>query len=387
MLFLFSAATILLLSSCNDNPTSIGLNLLSKDQLNLKQLDSYTDSLKQTSSIFSYTVPLGGSSSLMVGKNANLEASAVVLFYGTYDDSVAQDIINGRATVTNSYILLINSGVVGDSTAPFDFSVHNVLGSWNSASLDADNISSLSYDPSDIATDKTISDSLATFQISNSLATQWLKNLYDTTSATNYGIYLTPSANSKKIINYDVVGTTTAGASQWVAIVERPGDYSDTLIFYSTDYTTIIKGTMPVLPAGDIAVQGGLVVNSKLWFDLSGLPKHSVINNATLTLTEDTLASIKSSSPVNEITLFRVTDSSSTAYDTANGWVVSLTGNTYSGNIATFVQNWVDTGVNEGIVIQLYNQINAVDLYAFKGSQAADKALRPRLTITYTVRK
>ncbi len=387
LVFLLSAAAVLFLSSCNDNPTAVGLNLLQKDYVNLKQLDSYKDSLKQVSTNVSYSVPLGSANSIMIGKKDNVQASALVSFNGAIPDTIGQDIINGNASVTSSNIVFYKTNVYGDSNAAFDFSVHNILNSWDATVLDGGNASSLSYDPVDISSNQVITDSTISFQITNSVTTGWMKHLTDTNQASNYGIYITPGSSSQKVVNFQSISSGTTGETQLVVVVQKSGVYSDTLYFYPSHYTTIVTGSLPSVPTGEIAVQGGLVVNSKLWFDISAIPKNSVINNATLVLTEDTLASIKSSSPINTLTLYKLTDSSAVAYDSTNPPVViSLSGNTYSGNIASFVQSWVDTGTNEGILVQIFDQIDALDLYSFYSSNAADRTLRPRLTITYTTR-
>ena len=386
LLFFLSAAAVLILSSCNNNPTAIGLNLLGKDYVNLKQLDSYTDSLKQTSSIYSYSIPMGSANSMMVGKNGNIQASALVSFDGGVPDTVGQDILNGNATITYSEVILVKTNVYGDSNAAYDFAAHNVLNSWNPTTIDGSNISSLSYDQSDISSNKTISDSMISFQINNSITTQWMKHFADTNQASNYGIYITPNPSSQKVVSYQSISSGTSGETQLIIVVQKSNVYTDTLYFYPLNYSTIVTGSVPTVPTGEIVVQGGLVVNSKLWFDVSSLPKNSIINNATLVLTEDTLASIKSSSPINALAIYNFTDSSTAAYDSTNPVVVSLSGNTYSVNIASFVQKWVDTGTNEGLAIMLYDQIDALDLYALKGSNAADRSLLPRLTITYTTR-
>ncbi len=386
LLFFLSATAVLFLSSCNNNPTAVGLNLLQKDYINLKQLDSYNDSLKQASSYYSYSVPLGSANSMMIGKNGNAQAAALVNFYGSVADTMGQDIASGAASVIYSEIVLVKTNVYGDSNAALDFSAHNVLNTWDPTTIDGGNVSSLSFDQSDISSNKSISDSSVSFQISNSVTSQWLEHIADTTTASNNGIYIIPSSSSQKIVSFQSLSSGTTGETQLVVVVQKPNVYSDTLYFYPLQYTTIVTGSLPTIPAGEIAVQGGMVVNSKLWFDVSALPKNSVINNATLTLTEDTSASIKSQTPINALTLFNFTDSTSAAYDSTNSIVLSLSGNTYSGNIASFVQSWVDKGTNQGILIQLYDQIDALDMYALKGSNAADRSLRPRLIITYTTR-
>jgi hypothetical protein len=134
-------------------------------------------------------------------------------------------------------------------------------------------------------------------------------------------------------------------------------------------------------------VQAGLVINSRLLFNVSAIPPNTLINYANLTLTLDTVATIVGSNYINALTVLLLTDSSARAYDSTQTITLSRSGNTFQGNIAAYVQSWIDKGVNEGLLIQVTSQIDGLELFAIKGSNAASRALRPRLQITYTGKK
>ena len=66
---------------------------------------------------------------------------------------------------------------------------------------------------------------------------------------------------------------------------------------------------------------------------------------------------------------------------------MSYKSNQYTADITTFVRSWVSTGNNYGMLIQSGNQILGTELFALKGSSEADTTQRPRIIITYTVKK
>ena len=62
-------------------------------------------------------------------------------------------------------------------------------------------------------------------------------------------------------------------------------------------------------------------------------------------------------------------------------------GSLYTGNITSYVQNWLSTKINEGIQIRSGTYDTGLELWALKGSNAADRSVRPRLKIIYTYKK
>jgi hypothetical protein len=116
------------------------------------------------------------------------------------------------------------------------------------------------------------------------------------------------------------------------------------------------------------------------------LPKGLVVNNAELILTRDTLNSVSGTIFNNSLraSFLRYSDSLNT-----QGTAVSLTfsGNKYTGNITSFLRNWIDTDENNGLLLQAGNQFDGLELFAIYGSDALDLSLRPRLKVTYTIKE
>ncbi len=370
--------------SCNDNPTSAGLNLLKNDYINVKQIDSYADSLKQYSSEFKRSIPLGIASTILIGSNANVQSSSLIQFSIVLDDSVKQDLLAGNVSVVSSNILLYPVYTFGDTNASMDFSAHKVLNSWNPNTIDGDN-ANISYDQTDLSSGKTFSDSLVTFNIDNSLVTSWLKYASDTTTQPAvYGIYLMPNSSSKKIMGFQALSIGASNPSTLHVVLQKPGVYQDTLTFYPIQDASVVTGNLPALSSDEFAVQGGLTVNSKLWFDVSSIPKNTVINRALLTLTIDTASSNIGTDMTNTLDVRLLQDTVNIAFDTTQIFTLTRSGNTFQGDLTHYVQSWIDTGNNLGILLQVTNQAENVDLFAIKGSNAADRSVRPRLQLTFT---
>jgi hypothetical protein len=359
---------------------------LKKNYLNVKEVDSYTDSLNQTTSYVKRSTFLGSTiTTLMVGNNANVQASSLIKFSTTLTDTLISDIDNNNVIITYARVNLISNYRFGDSLAIFNFGVNKVLNSWSGDSIDGDNLSSLSVVPVDLSSNKIDLDTLISFDLDKSYVMSLLKSIADSTQPADYGIYLKPALYSKKVVGYQSLSGSSSTFDTLKVVVQKPGDYSDTLYLYPSLDACIVTGSLPKIPSEDIVVQRGLVINSKLWFDFSSLPKNISINYANLTLTIDTLATIVGTNYVNSVDIRFLTDSTLLTLDSTQTTVtLTRSGNTFQGNIAAFVQNWINKGNNVGLLIEATSQTEGLELFALKGSNAADRSVRPRLQITYT---
>jgi len=377
--------------SCSNNPTAIGSGFVSGDFVNVTTLDSYTDSLKQTSSYFKQAVPLGSSSYIFLGKKNNVQASFLLKFLVSLPDSINQDLISNNAQVVSSVVTLPVGYVFGDSTSSLDFNVYKITNSWTYNNFTSENLGSLTYDPTDVSSNRnTSTDSLTTFNISNSLTLQWLVAAADSVDSTIYGIYVVPASNSQKILGYST-STSISPEINLQVVIKKSNVYSDTVVFYPLQYTSAIKGNMPTVSSEDIVVQAGVEINSRLWFDVSKIPVNSVINHADLILTPDSTYQVFGNTFYNSILASSLKDSSSAVIDSSSynfyNQMLSLSNGQYIGNIASIVQNWVSTRTNQGLLLEADGNLLGLELFALKGSKASNLQLRPRLRITYSLRK
>ncbi|HSD63744.1 MAG TPA: DNRLRE domain-containing protein [Ignavibacteriaceae bacterium] len=384
-IFLFP---ILLLSmmfySCSDSPSSIGNNILSPDFVSVHKIDSSTDSVQQASTYYKTRVRLSDSPRLFLGKYANVEASTLIKFAVVVTDTGLKNaILNSTLNVISSKVNLTRVYNIGD-TSSIIYSVHKVNNYWT-ALYNADS-SSLEYDPGDISSNKSSTDSLYSFDLDNQTVLNWLHSAADTSDKSNHGIYLSPDPASNGIVGFDAYNVNAVGLPRLTIVVSVSGNV-DTLSYISLPDVSIISGNLPVVPAEDIVVQAGLAVDSWVKFDLSSIKKGSVINKAQLTLYLDSSATKTGDKFTNALIVYFSKDTSAHSYDTTSAIVLNRSANYFTGNIAPFVQSIVSGfHENQGFVLGAGGPNTGVELFALKGS-GSETSLRPRLVITYTGRK
>ncbi len=378
---------VVLINSCSDSPTSIGKNLLGPDYLTIDSIDSYQNSIAQTSTYYKTPIRLSDSPRLLVGKYENIEASTLIRFRVVLPDTLQEAFLNSNLTIIDAKIELTKEYAIGDISAPLNFSVHFVTSGWTSFGFTADSLPNLAYDNTDISSNKSFSDTLYTFNIDEQTINAWFLAASDTSVHNNRGIYIKPDDASSSIIGFDAYNIALLGLPK-LSVIVATGGVTDTLSYYSVEDISAIAGDLPVVPSGIIVVQGGLAVDARVRFDLSSIPIGSVINKAQLTVFIDSSATHHGDSYTNSLTAYFAKDTSINSYDTTSSVVLSRTENYFSGDVVRFIQS-ISSGYhdNNGIVLSAGGQNLGVDIFGLKGSDAADPALRPRLVITYTGRK
>jgi hypothetical protein len=371
--------------SCEDEPSSIGIEFIAGDLVVVKTFDSQVDSVTQTSSFFKNVIPLGLSNYILTGKYQDIEASTLVKFIFGLEDSLKTDVLDGNINVLDSWIVLTNRYVYGDTLASMDFTAHKVNSSWSYSDFTIDSLSSLQYESDDISTNLEISDTTYVFQIDESLVLSWMKNAADNSLESNYGIYLKPTDMSSKVIGFQALTTISTAAAKLFVVIEKEGVYADTINGFVIGDISLVDGNLPSLPAGIIGMQSSIAINSKLTFDVSELPKGLVVNSAELILMQDTVNSVQGSVFSNNLRAYFLTSSDSLNTE-GNSTALTYNDKKFSGNISGFIRSWIATGENYGLLIQPGIQIDGLELFAIYGSDAAEYSFRPRLRVTYTTK-
>lgn len=384
ILFLLITA---LLSSCTDEPSSLGVELIGSENISAKIFDTALDTSEQSSSYFKKVIPLGNADWILLGKvqDQGITASALMRFVFGLPDSLKNDLKDENINVLDSWIILRSRYVYTDSMANMNFNVYKVNSSWSSTAFTIDSLSKLNYEPNDVSSQFTITDTLYTFHIDGSLPLAWMKNTADKTLESNFGIYLKPSDASNKVIGFQAFNAITAEAAKLFVVFEKPGVYVDTINgFIAADISIVDRPDVPVLPAGLISVQSSIAINSRLTFDLGRIPTGIVINKAEIFVNGDSISSVKGSSFNNSLRLSYLTSDSLNTEGTPA--FLSFKDNKYSGDITAFVRNWITRKENNGILIESGSQTSGLELFALKGSDYFEISERPRLQITYTIR-
>lgn len=371
------------LSSCSDDPSSVGLGILDNSDYIALNADSSIQT--QSASYFQTHPKLSASDRILLGKSGNLQASMLVQFaLASLPDTTRTGLVDGSVTIKSATVQMSPVYTLGSSTANFDFSVHQINNTWTQ-NFTADSLAKLNYDASNLKSSQlTTTDTLYTFNLDNNAVSGWLK---DTSyiNRRNFGLYFAPSASSAKIVGFQAIALSLVKPIMKMAVVftkQGGGDY--TVTFNANNDLHTVSGTLPQITSSDLAVQGGLAVSSRFHINTSNIPADAIINSAVLELTIDTLQSAAGSPASSYLVVQFATDNSTNAYDSTKTTVLNRSGNVFSGNIAPHLQRWLNKEANNGLMISLGNEAASADLFTFKSGSSAD---RPRLKILYTARK
>jgi hypothetical protein len=377
--------------SCNDAPTSVGENIIpDQDKINFVKYDSFTEDIPQNSYSYKQKLKLGSSAGTMLGKNSFAEYSILYKFWIAFDDSVLTKVFSNQIVVNWAKMHLLKTYSAGEPNANFDFSVHQIRNAWTEDGFDDDSLNALRYDNTDVSFGRNVTkDSVVAFNLKPQVITDWLKVRKDTNLAKNYGLLLKPTQGTNRVIGFDAVRQD--GNSKNIAIqfeIQRiVGGKKDTFTvapFWDV-HTSLGKNPSS---ANHFFVQGSLVNRSIISFDLSKLPKNIILNKAILDLTVDPTLTYDGTPASDTLAVQIMADSTSKklTIDSLYFAYLKRTNNVYSGDIAWMVQRWINGEQNHGIKIALPDEEYSVARIAFFNSKQTNKALRPRLTLIYTIK-
>ena len=170
-------------------------------------------------------------------------------------------------------------------------------------------------------------------------------------------------------------------------VIQKPGEYIDTLIGYIASDISVVLGDPQNVGTENLAIQSSLTSEAKLYFDLSLIPDSTDINYASLTLTLDTLQTKTGSSFTNSLRVYLIADSTTDSLYTSFAYTLGRINATFKGEITNIVRGWLDNNIsNEGMLIKATNEPNGVEIFAIKGSNAANVSDRPKLEVVYSKR-
>ena len=384
-LLFFTVFSIFLIVSCNDSPTDLGANFLGQDGVEVLKLDSSVDSIAQRSYSFKNVFNLGNSTTLLLGKTDNITSHILLKFVILIPDSIQDEITANNLIVQDTYIEFVKNYSFGDSNATFDYGAFKVNDKWSSTTFTSDSFATLSYENIDLSSDRVAdNDSVYSFHLASSIASSWLKNSLDSTLESNNGILLSPTANSQKVNGFTAFNTSGINDPRLRIVVQKPGEYVDTLIGYIASDVSVVLGEVPNVGPENLAIQSSLTAEAKLFFDLSAIPENVVINSAVLTLTVDSLKTKTGSNFTNTLTTFLLTDSSKNELNTNYVYTLKRSGETYTGEITNIVRAWNNNVTNQGLLIKSTVEFFGLEVFTVKGSNASMLSQRPRLEIVYS---
>ena len=383
-------AVTFLIVSCSQDPTSVGSELISQNEkINFQELDSYQSNIFQKSKNYQDKIKFGSSYVVLLGKNSYAEASVLMRYHIYMPDSLYAMVASGQYNVKSATMTMIPSYLLGEKTAPVDFSVFQVKSDWSPVGFDRDSIPNLVYDPVDVSSGSIISDTLITFNLNNDVVTQWLKYSADSNSVPkNFGLLLKPKSTSQKIIGfYSADASSSTNETVLSVILERPSIRLDTVGVSPFLHMYYLTGSPPPV-SNNFTLQGGIGLKGTIFFDVSTLPKNIIVNKAILELNRDSTATVDSDPSSDSLFVQMLSDSTTKALkDSSVITILSKKGNIYSGDVAWIVQRWAQGDANQGMLLSLWDEFSSASRIAFYGSNDPNKALRPKLKIIYMQKK
>ncbi|PIQ08479.1 MAG: hypothetical protein COW71_11565 [Ignavibacteriales bacterium CG18_big_fil_WC_8_21_14_2_50_31_20] len=390
-LFRFFMISILIIGliSCDDNPTSLGSNLLpNQDLINVTQINSLDAAFEQKARFYNTdTLDLASSTKIFLGKNGNVESTMLMKFLFFFPDSIKKAILGDSLVLKNAFIEMQPIYTKGNTNNSFDFTVHEIAEDWNSLDFTIANLEALQFNNENVSSNHDFSnDTLITLDLNKALVENWMKLFSSETQEANYGIYFNFTNTTEKILGFPAISSAEdTRLTRLKLIVEVPNNYTDTLTAIVSSDVHVVKGKLPATNNNNIFVQGGIPIHSNLFVDVSKVPKYSIINKATLKLhvdeSESEIGTIKTDylkvALINDYELSKT----NTDYSVINLELDSLS--YYTGDITKYVQEWISTG-NNGLKLFTADEVESLNKIAIYGSENTDLKLRPYLEIIYT---
>jgi hypothetical protein len=379
--FAFSSAFVFLLcTGCNEEPTSVGIGLLSSKDF--VRVDTTTITAVSGTS-FLKRINTGSSSTIMVGKSQGYEARALLKFIGIPDTLRS-------ATVASAYITLKANYRFGDPQGNLSFSVNKMVQGWAEYGVTWDSISTASYvqtmaPPFSGAIADTDSVSIS---LDPSLVRDWFQAAADSQAVE--GIILVPTDASNKIVGFNSFQSSDASKVPQLIVAFSTATAQDTLVLAVGSDAFIANIDNLNLDPNLLYVQAGVAYRSIVRFDLGSVPSHVGIHQAMLELTLDPSTSILSSTTTfnsqsvdSLLAFYLVTSDSVNNSSYTLGHRLNPDSAIYSFAITSDVQLWINGKPNFGVQIEALAENPKLDLFAFYLS-SPNASLRPRLRIVYS---
>ena len=392
-----SLLLIALFISCSDSPTSVGENLIpDQDKINFAKYDSFVESTPQQSYTYQEKLKYGTSEKVLLGKSSLGESYIVYKFFIYMPDSLLTKLANNELTVTSAKMEMKSTYKLGAAGDPFDYSVHQIRKAWTEDGFDKDTLNTFletsQYDLADVSRNRVIAqnDSLLKFDLNTQVVTEWLKAKKDSNLTRNYGLLFKPKAGTNKFFGFDAVYTDGTSTNILLKIKYKWGTstvHDDSInVAPFWDVHTLV-GSKPV-SENHIYLQGSIGVRSVLSFDLNKLPKNIILNKAILDLSVDAAQTFDGTPASDSIIVQTLGDSITKKLTSDSLYYAYLkrTGNVYSGDVAWMVQKWIKGEVNQGLQLALPDEYFSASRIAIYSSKESNKALRPKLTLIYTIK-
>lgn len=395
---------VLLFNGCNDEPTEVGYSFI-EDTIDLFPISSFDRTIFTGQKNLTRRLNIFNGGALLVGRADSVHAFSFVR-PGAFTDTLG----NIQAQEIDSAFLTIHPirYVFGDSsgTKTFGFKAYRITRlftnetTWDSV-YPGGLPQSQYFDQS-----KVISQYRASIELKDSmdairlpldkeLVAEWLRMQADTNLAMQiYGLALIPDEDCNVVHQFS--GQMLADAERnspfFTFYITRENGDKDTTAEFSAIETSIVNAPWP--EEGTLTIQGAVMYNAQLMFDVSFLPDLASIHRAQLELTIDTARSVwGNNGPDIAISADLGRDSVYYPDQTElirnwSGYLDTLDNKYIFSNIGFALEIWNRSDKAGSLIFRhslFSDQYHETDRIVFYGLDAADD-VKPKLTLIYSTR-
>lgn len=403
--FYFSFVTIsflLLLSSCNDQPSEVGTDLWI-DTVTLHSISTSDTTLFSSTSNETKRFGLFRLGGLLLGKYEGITAITFVRFtnipdtlnYVTENDiqectlELTSQKYSFGDTVTNRLEFTIHKinnlwfnlttwdSIVDPTKQPF-YGVQQ-FGSFSGISTDKDTL------PLKVTLDKSIASEFFRLQADSNLR------------ITNYGLALVPNGNTSIIRRFSTKSLSSSDQSKYVFLRvvfrnQRKNNALDTVLIESGVDATMVNDATPNSNQ-NLVIQGSLMKRAKIEFDLTMIPKDAFIHYAQLSFVRNEAESKGGTNGIDEFIGLSYYDNPDNASITPTRlFLAERTANTQTytfKSIVSLVEQWLRYSNGKGVAYlepEGTSKLLEIDKVSFYGISTPDSTKRPSLKIIYSTR-
>lgn len=381
------------LSSCSENPSITGFNLLNPiDSLLVKRFDSTSDSAFSYHKELIQPDILGGTRRILVGKYDDLKAYSLIRFIIGLSSEMKDAVKNSNIVINSARIKMNPVYKFGDTTSNvFNFQVKEIFTFFDEYKFNIDSLKSGRYEieSENIVIRNIDDDTLYYSELNPEKVLNWFKLIAADSSRKLQGILLEPDPSTTYIRGFASSNAYYLGDPIVLEVVATYNNKTDSLKYFVDADLHVVEKTSPInFDETKLVLQSGLKQKSFIFFDISLVPKSAIVNSAYLRLYPDTLQSKFGTSYQDSLFVQYITDSSNISIDSAVTFVLTKKNQGYyEGQINFFVQKWIDNNSNRGLLLSTRDPDGGVEQFVFYGPKSAIISKRPQLIINYTFKK
>jgi hypothetical protein len=388
-LFLSSAILVLILftAGCDEDPVSVGVGILPDEDF--VRIDTV---VVEAMSSYSFEMPIGtgGTSTLFIGEDSDIRAvslfriDSLLVSRGITADSIES------STFFEAKLLFHPTYFFGDSNQAIAIDAYEILSGWASQTFTREHIETIRFGNDIVGSSVPVA--LADtndieIRLSDDLMLRWAR--LGERGLVPQGLLLTPAGGTDGIIG---VSGSAATVVPRLRVVTGSAEEPDTTIFTvnTRAYAAYLKQDLNL--GESIVIQAGTSTRSVVKFDISSIPKGSLIHNARLELTRNNqLSRSQEGARADSLLALQLVDEnkgvttdvyraffSRTVTDSLQETV------TYSASVSNIVQGWVIDIENRGFLLRDDTETLGFHRTSFYTETEDDAAKRPRLTVVFS---